>query len=512
MTATIPDSVGTALAPLLWGQLSEDIIPQLCFSPKFYSCGCTMNYMGRLQGLEKREFLPQAVPLRSLIGPSFIILGVGLGSGELILWPYLSSNFGLGIAWAAVLGITFQFFINMEIERYSLLTGESIFVGLARKYGWFSPYWFIVTTLVPWMWPGIAAASATVFAASLGIKYSGYLGMGLLILMGGLYSLGRIVYKTQEQIQKAIILVGVPFIFFITMYFAEPVDWSALGLGLFGIGEGYVLFPKGFPYATFLAAFAYAGAGGNLNLAQSLYVKEKGYGMGKFSGRITNILKGKHEDIRLEGFQIEASHENILRFREWWKRINIEHAVVFWITGAFTMLLLTLLAYSTVFGNPDVVTSIKFVVLEGRVIGESTIPALGTLFLVMAGVMLFGTQFSVLGSNARISSENLVISNPEKFKVNNLPKYFYMFLWIQILGGIAIFASGFTEPLALVVTGAVLNAMSMFIYTGLVLYMNKTVFAKDFGPSLFRFLTVGTAFLFYGAFSVFTILDKLKLI
>ena len=68
--------------------------------------------MTDLAPLIKKE-LPEAWPLRKLIGPSFIILGVGLGSGELILWPYLSSNFGLGIIWAAVLGITFQFFINM---------------------------------------------------------------------------------------------------------------------------------------------------------------------------------------------------------------------------------------------------------------------------------------------------------------------------------------------------------------------------------------------------------------
>ena len=67
--------------------------------------------------------LPPAVPLRKLLGPSFIILALGFGSGEVILWPYLTSNWGLGIAWAALLGITCQFFINMEIERYALVKG-----------------------------------------------------------------------------------------------------------------------------------------------------------------------------------------------------------------------------------------------------------------------------------------------------------------------------------------------------------------------------------------------------
>ena len=458
-----------------------------------------------LSPLAKKD-MPPPLKLRKLIGPSFIILGVGLGSGELILWPYLASNFGLGIIWAAVLGITFQFFLNMEIERYTLITGESIFVGLTRKYKLFSPVWFIASTFIPWMWPGIIAASATVLSKSLGIKYGGLVGIVLLLVIGAIYSLGTVVYKTQEKVQKAIILVGVPLVFAITFYFAKANDWQQLAYGLIGRGEGFWLLPKGIPLATFLAAFAYAGAGGNLNLAQSLYAKEKGYGMGIFSGHITNIFKGVKEKVTLEGTTFEPTAENIARFKKWWRRINIEHAVVFWITGALTMLMLSLLAYSTVYGNPGVVTSINFVILEASVIAQKTIPFLGTFFLIMAGIMLFGTQFSVYGSNARIMSENLVILNPNKFKIDRLPKYFYYFLWIQIFAGIVIFASGFTEPLALVIIGAVLNAISMFIYSGLVLLLNLTRLEKPLRPSWRRIFFVGFAFIFYGAFSLFTLI------
>jgi len=465
--------------------------------------------MSTLSPLTKKE-LPPPLSLLKLIGPSFIILGVGLGSGELILWPYLSSNFGLGIIWAAVLGISFQFVINMEIERYTLATGESIFVGFTRKFGGFAPIWFILTTLIPWMWPGIIAASATVFAASLGIPYSKYVGIILLLIIGGLYSLGHVVYKTQEKVQKTIILVGVPFVFLITLLLTSRTDWQALAVGLFGKGDAYWFIPKGLPFATFLAALAYAGAGGNLNLAQSLYVKEKGYGMGKYSGRITNILKGKVENITLEGSTFESTVQNMENFKLWWKRINIEHAIVFWATGAFTMILLSLLAYSTVYGNPGVETSINFVIREAGIISGKTFPALGKFFLIMSGIMLFGTQFSVYGSNSRISGENLVILNQNKFNINNLPKYFYIFLWIQILAGVLIFSLGFTEPLGLVITGAVLNAISMFIYTGMLLMLNTSILQPELRPNLVRKLAIVSAFLFYGSFSIFTIFLNLK--
>ena len=42
---------------------------------------------------EERE-LPEAPPLRRLIGPSVILIGVGIASGEYILYPYIASQAG----------------------------------------------------------------------------------------------------------------------------------------------------------------------------------------------------------------------------------------------------------------------------------------------------------------------------------------------------------------------------------------------------------------------------------
>jgi len=460
--------------------------------------------MSELAPLEKKN-LPKPLSLRKLIGPSFILLGLGLGSGELILWPYLASNFGLGIIWAAVLGITFQFFLNMEIERYTLITGESVFVGFARKFGKFAPIWFIASTLIPWMWPGIIAASATIFAASFGYEYSPNMAIILLLLVGIIFSAGSVIYKTEERLQRLVILVGIPFVFILAFIFATPADWQELAFGLVGKGRGYWFLPAGIPLATFLGAFAYAGAGGNLNLAQAYYNKEKGYGMGRFAGRITSVLTGKKEKVKLEGATFECTPENVKCFKLWWKRINIEHAIVFWATGAATMIVLSLLAYTTVFGNPEVSTGINFVVVEGQVIGQQIHTFLGTTFLLVAGVMLFATQFGVLGSTSRIMAENLVISSQKKFKIENLSKYFFFFLWLQIIAGIIIFGIGFTEPLTLVIISAVLNAFTMFVYSGLILSLNRSKLDKQLRPSYIRVAMVGLAFLFYGGFSIFTI-------
>ena len=88
-------------------------------------------------GGEERE-LPEAPSLRRLLGPSVILVGVGVASGEYILFPYIASQAGLVFLWAAVVGVAVQFFINMEIERYTLATGETAigcFQRLWRPWG-----------------------------------------------------------------------------------------------------------------------------------------------------------------------------------------------------------------------------------------------------------------------------------------------------------------------------------------------------------------------------------------
>jgi hypothetical protein len=81
---------------------------------------------------EERE-LPESPPLRRLIGPSIILVGVGIASGEYILYPFIASQAGLVFLWAAVVGVLVQFFINMEIERYTLATGETAMGGFTSE-------------------------------------------------------------------------------------------------------------------------------------------------------------------------------------------------------------------------------------------------------------------------------------------------------------------------------------------------------------------------------------------
>ncbi|MEK7070945.1 MAG: Nramp family divalent metal transporter, partial [Patescibacteria group bacterium] len=150
----------------------------------------------------KRSVLVDPPSFGRMVGPSFILLGLGLGIGELILWPYLTASYGLGIIWGAVAGITMQLFINLEISRYTLVTGESVFVGLSRKLGKVIPIWFIVSTILPWMWPGIVLSGSRLLTAGLGWGRSDLVGVVALLLIGAILSLGPVLYGTQEKLEK----------------------------------------------------------------------------------------------------------------------------------------------------------------------------------------------------------------------------------------------------------------------------------------------------------------------
>lgn len=459
--------------------------------------------MGIMQIPElKRGELSAPPGFFKMVGPSFILLGLGLGSGELILWPYLTANYGLGIIWGAVVGITMQWFINMEISRYTLATGESVFVGLSRRLGKIIPVWFLVSTIVPWMWPGIVLSGARLLTAGLGWGDPVVVAGVMLIIIGAFLSLGPVLYGTQERMQKALLLFGLPFVLGLSWWLTTSRGIVALSWGIVGRGEGYWFLPMGVQISAFLAAIAFSGAGGNLNLGQSQNIKEKGYGMGFGSGRITSLLTGKKEKIDLSGKDFEVNESNLKIFAKWWKLMNWEQGTVFWLTGMVSIISLSLLAYETVYGRAGGLAGVDFVLAEGRYIATVTSAFVGNAFLAVLGLMLVATQFSVTGTTAKILAENWAILKWNKGGEGNLPKYFYALLWMQIGLMLLVLALGFKEPLQLVLISAVMNSWTMIIYSGLMLWLNTHALDGRLAPGYWRKGVIVGAIVFLTVFGL----------
>jgi len=447
--------------------------------------------------------LPTPPKFLSTIGPSFILLGLALGSGELIMWPYLSAVWGMGLLWGALLGISFQYILNAEIMRYSLAKGESVFVGLRKLASWL-PFWFILSTFIPWSLPGFSSASSQIFANIFHFSNVKLLAIVFLLLTGVVLTLGKTLYRTMEYFQKGIIIFGLPIIVLLVVLVVKRVDWIETGLGLIGKGNGWWFFPPGVALASFLGAFAYSGAGGNLNFAQSYYIKEKGFGMGKFSEKITSLFTPGKKEIKMEGSTFVDNSENFALWKKWWRIVSAEHFIVFWLIGLVTIILLSVLAKNLVFGSASQ-SGIDFLYQQSSVLTSRVNQVFGIGFLVVAALMLFSTQIGVLESSSRIISENYLLISYKKGFTANPSLAFYIALWGQIVLGIILLLFGFQEPRLLLTLSAILNAIAMMFAFPLVHILNRKNLSKRYRASLPAQIFFILGFIFFVVFVAITL-------
>ena len=463
--------------------------------------------MFKIEKVQKYKEFPTPVSFWKMLGPSFLMLALGFGSGEISLWPYLVSNFGLGLAWGALLGITCQYFINMEIERYALVKGESVFVGLYRQLPILA-HWFSLTTFLGFALPGIISASAKIFGVVFGVGEYRFIAIFLLIFIGLLLSASVTVYARMEKITRILIFGGLTLIFALTFQLAKVFDWQTLFAGLVGKGDGFWLLPSGISLSTFLGAFVYSGAGGNLNLAQSIYIREKGYGMGFYSQKLSGFFRHirGHQSLVMTGYEFEKNDQNLATFRKWWKKISLEHLLIFWGGGLLGMLLLMLLSYISAYGSIGNQSGIDFVINQASHLASTVGPNLSVVFLIAIGVLLFQTQLGVLDASSRIICENIALlrGGLESENKINLSKIYFFILWSQIFFGIVLLAMNFHEPKTLIVTGAVINAIAMTVHIGLVTFLNLKSLPQNMQAPPWRYGVILAIFFIFVGFCFIT--------
>jgi Mn2+/Fe2+ NRAMP family transporter len=145
-------------------------------------------------------------------------------------------------------------------------------------------------------------------------------------------------------------------------------------------------------------------------------------------------------------------------------------------------------------------------IYEAAAISKIASGYLGSLFMILVGLMLFGTQLTVLDSTSRIISENLVIIKPEI----NLIKAYYLVLWLQIIISITVFLFGYTDPVSLVVTGAVINAFAMVVHIALTYKLNQKKLPVEFQAAFWRKGILMIVWVFFVALGLYAIIEAIK--
>jgi hypothetical protein len=458
-------------------------------------------------GERENRDLPKPPNWRKAIGVGIVVTGLAIGTGELIMWPHLVTRHGLGILWMALIGITFQLFINHEVARHALATGESFFTSSSRIFKWFAPLWLFSAVLL-YIWPGWAAAIGTTLRELFGFGNYLWWAIASLLLVVILTFSGKVAYVILEKSLKIIVPS-----FFLLLVISSVLTISIADFKMYILDIIRIeTIPTDASLPVFLAAIVFSGAGGLLNLCVSLWYRDKEIGMGKYAGRIMNPITGKVEAVSFKGYSFNPIEKNMVHWRAWMKFIKIDQVLIFWLLGIVTLVLLSINAYAVLVPKGLVPEGLNVAVVQAYIFAENWGAFGFNLFLIMAFLMLFSVMWTVIDAFTRIVSDIIYVNSRVgpfqkyliKFKEVSLSHLYYgLIITIVILSAILL---PLKQPLILLTISAVLGGIIMSIYIPILIYMNNFRLQKPLRPGWFVNLFMIAAGIFYAYFSIRIIL------
>ena len=291
-----------------------------------------------LEDFKTVDLPEKQLPFWKIAGPGAILVGLSIGAGEIVIWPRIAAEYGGSMVWAAVLGVFLQLWINFEVGRWTIATGETVYTGYSRIWRGFAPL-FILLTVVGWIAPGWARASGLALKALL-IGPNGWgsdtfwtivtFAAVALILFGP-----KMVYSSVEKSVELLVAIVTIGLILVVIAVGSLDTWKELGAGLINVGH----VAEGMNIKKLFIAVVFAGAGGTANLFYTFYLRDKDIGMGARLPSLRNPLRGREETVPSTGYLFAETEDNRHRFAAWWKYIKQDQMLFFWALNTVTMLL-----------------------------------------------------------------------------------------------------------------------------------------------------------------------------
>ena len=444
-----------------------------------------------------------------MAGPGAIMVGLAIGAGELVVWPWVTAKFGAVMLWAAALGVFMQLWINVEIGRWAIVTGENPYTGFARVSIGFI-YFFLSLSFVGLMLPGWARLSGVALKGLLfGPDGPGADWVWTIVTFIGIAALlfgPKVFYNAIEKsvgIMVLIITVGM------LLVAANTATWEAIKeMGRGAINFGHIELDDEFTFARFFGAVVFAGVGGVGNLYYAFYLRDKGIGMGARIPKLLNPLRQQEPNKGHEtGFIYEEQPENQKRFRSWLRYVIYDQTLFFWIGNTFTMFLFML-------GALTVLRPLGIVPQEGQIVWDEAQMLATTmgeggryLFLIVGMAALFSSQ--LLGVDGGARTWSYIVSTNFKFGRKKTQSEWYVRFAIAIMamGSAATIVLEILDISALgfIFNAALLGGFAMAVYVPLVLFINLRYLPASARPKPLNIVMVSASALVYISFAVYTL-------
>jgi len=450
--------------------------------------------------------------LFAVLGPAVIALGNAVGAGEWLLGPVLFVKYGLALLWITTASATLQLFVNLEMCRYTLYTGEPITVGFMRLkpgkafWGWF----FNIVGFLERGLPGWTLATATaVVALQLGVIPGD--GDKLTVVMWGylvftscaiILTIGKSAERTLEWANWIMMFVVIAGLIILDIYIVPAGIWVDGVKGF--VKFGYI--PQGIDILLLGALVGFSAMGGYGNNAITNWYRDKGYGMGGKMGYIPAMIGGKEAHVAASGKFAMPTPENISRWKGWWKLLNIDQFFIFYV-GSMLGMFLPAILYVAVMPVGQNLSSWGIASPASGLVQQ--LGYFGFFLALFFGFwILYSTALTNVDLVVRQTTDMLWFASDRLRNLtrNDIRKVYYM-----LLAAFSIWAISYINmevPLILLAIGANIANFTIALSAILTLRLNRKVLPKEFRGSWIRELILVCVFLFFGFFFSMFIIYK----
>ena len=460
-----------------------------------------------LDDLKTSDLPEKTLPFWKIAGPGAILVGLSIGAGEIVIWPRIAAEYGGSMVWAAMVGIFIQLWVNFEVARWTIATGETVYTGFSRVWRGFAPL-FILLTLVSWIAPGWARASGLALKALL-IGPGGWgsdtfwtvvtFGAVTLILFGP-----KLIYNSVEKTIEVLVAIVTIGLIAVVIAIGSADTWKELGSGIVNIGYKD---PR-MSVKTLFIALVFAGAGGTANLFYTFYLRDKNIGMGGRLPQLQNPLRGRTETVPSTGFVFKDTEENRTRFAAWWSYVKKDQILFFWALNTVTMMLFIFGALAVLHPKGIIPEKGTLIWDEAQVLAEVWGGPGRTIFLLVGVATLFSTQLALVDGVSR-SVSDIVYTNFKGARKRTMSWWYMLIAGIWIIAGCLITfvmeQMGVSE-LGFLFNAAYMGGFAMALYVPLTLYINRRFLPKFAKPGGVCTTMMILASLVYVGFAVSSII------
>jgi hypothetical protein len=451
--------------------------------------------------------------LMAVLGPAVIALGGTIGGGEWLVGPSLFVQWGLALLWITTISSLLQVFLNLEMCRYTLYTGEPITVGFMRL----APgkaFWGWLFTIVGFMeraLPGWALGTATALAAFQLGRIPGAPDKGTVIFYGYIVfascciiiCLGKTIERTLEWANWIMMIVVLGGLFLLDLYIVPASVWWEGFTGFFTFG--YI--PKGVDMLLLGALVGYSAYGGFGNNAISNWYRDKGYGMGGKVGYIPAAIGGKQIHVSHVGKIAPQTPENMLRFKGWWKLLNIDQWFVFYGGAMMGMFLPGILYVGTLpRGQKLPAWGIAASSASGLI---QQMGNFGWFLALFFGFwILYSTAISNVDLVVRQSTDMLWfgVEGIRRWAKADIRKVYYTLLVVFFVWGVSFV--NIALPIIIFAVSANIANFTMALSAILTIRVQRKFLPKEYRGSTFRVVVLVLNLVFFGFFFAVFILSQ----